>query len=116
MPLLRPWKRMAKKRKHSQRSEEEPEEIKTPVEDKLDDDPADEHQHPNDVVSEDEALSSEEEDGVDAPEHTTPRPAIHPSITSDGRYNNKQRLLLLSSRWVVSLKYLLVRFVLFGMM
>lgn len=54
-----------------------------------------------------EAISSEEEDGGDdnqvAPEEKlTPMPAIQSSITSDGRYHNKQRLLLLASRGVTA--------------
>jgi len=88
---------MAKKRKH-QRSEEEPEEIETPVEDESDDVPTDEQQ---DDVNVDEAVSSEEEDEGDAPE-PTPQSVILPSITSDGKYHNKQRLLLLSSRGVTA--------------
>ncbi|KAL7547771.1 hypothetical protein ACHAWF_014509 [Thalassiosira exigua] len=50
-----------------------------------------------------EVLSSEEDD--DGGGHSlepTPRPAIQSSITSDGRYHNKQRLLLLSSRGITA--------------
>ena len=52
----------------------------------------------------DEAISSEEEDENDGegPSEPSPLPAIRSSITSDGRYHNKQRMLLLSSRGVTA--------------
>ena len=51
----------------------------------------------------DEALSSEEEDeGTNNAPEATPLPAVKSSITSDGRYHNKQRLLLLSSRGITA--------------
>lgn len=51
-----------------------------------------------------EALSSEEEDEGDAavPADPTPLAAIKSSITSDGRYHNKQRMLLISSRGITA--------------
>jgi len=50
-----------------------------------------------------EAISSEEEDEDNvAPAESTPLPVIKSSITSDGRYHNKQRLLMLSSRGITA--------------
>ena len=50
-----------------------------------------------------EAISSEEDgdNDNDAPQ-LTPLPVIKSSITSDGRYHNKQRMLLLSSRGITA--------------
>jgi len=88
---------MAKKRRQeSEPKEEESEhsENETPQE--------------NDAEEQDEmneALSSEEEgsgDDNDVPPEPTPLPATKSSITSDGRYHNKQRLLLLASRGVTA--------------
>ena len=52
-----------------------------------------------------EALSSESEDDDDVPPQSTSEivPTIQqPSMKSDGRYHNKQRLLVLSSRGITA--------------
>lgn len=60
------------------------------------------------LVNNDEDFSSEESENDDdgSPvSQPTPPPAttiVHPSIKSDGRYHNKQRLLVLSSRGVTA--------------
>lgn len=59
------------------------------------------------LVNNDEDLASEESENDDdgSPSQPTPPPAtamVHPSIKSDGRYHNKQRLLVLSSRGVTA--------------
>ena len=54
------------------------------------------HQHAGD----DAAISSEEED--EAPPATPKSPSTAAAITSDGRYHNKQRMLLISSRGVTA--------------
>jgi ribosome biogenesis protein BRX1 len=81
---------MAKKRRQEVEPEEEEEE--DVVENDASDDDDDEMN---------EALSSEEEE-EDGPSEPTPAPAIQSSITSDGRYHNKQRLLMLSSRGITA--------------
>ena len=84
---------MAKSRKRTQRDlEEQTEQVDSPNDESEDDDGP---------VIEDDVTSSEEEDEGDAPK-PTPQPVIQSSIKSDGRYNNKQRLLLLSSRGVTA--------------
>ena len=51
-----------------------------------------------------EALSSESEDDDDVPPQSTSEivPIQQPSMKSDGRYHNKQRLLVLSSRGITA--------------
>ncbi|KAL7527184.1 hypothetical protein ACHAXR_001841 [Thalassiosira sp. AJA248-18] len=91
---------MAKKRKQAPKPEEE--------EDASDNEIGSDSEQQQQAVKEDddmnEAISSEEEDDGDndaAPEPITP--AIQSSsITSDGRYHNKQRLLVLSSRGITA--------------
>lgn len=80
---------MAKKRKQEPEPEEEEEEAVSSEE---------EQQQQQD--SDDENISTEEED--EAAEPIMPAPVIRSSITSDGRYHNKQRLLLLSSRGITA--------------
>lgn len=68
---------------------------------------AEESEHSDNEDETNEAISSEEEDGGDdnevpPPPEPTPLAAIKSSITSDGRYHNKQRLLLLASRGVTA--------------
>jgi len=86
---------MAKKRKQEPEPEEE-EEVEN-VNNETGDADSD------DIEMNNEALSSEEEDEDDAPPaNLTPLPVIQSSIKSDGRYHNKQRLLLLSSRGITA--------------
>ncbi|EJK76059.1 hypothetical protein THAOC_02199, partial [Thalassiosira oceanica] len=86
---------MAKSRKRQRDLEEQAptEQVDSPNDESEDDD--------GPVIEDDDATSSEEEDEGDAPK-PTPQPVIQSSIKSDGRYNNKQRLLLLSSRGVTA--------------
>jgi len=80
---------MAKKRKQEPEPEEEEEAVSSEEEQQQQED------------SDDENISTEEEDEVAEPA-IIPAPVIRSSITSDGRYHNKQRLLLLSSRGVTA--------------
>ena len=89
---------MAKKRRQEPEPEEEEEEDSANEDLSEDDD---------DDVDDEEVLSSEEEDDGDddddSPAEPTPLPVIQAStIKSDGRYQNKQRLLVLSSRGVTA--------------
>lgn len=80
---------MAKKRKQQ-------------VDDDASKDQADEtvHKDRDDDHDDDAAISSEEED--ESPPLTAKSPSTAAAITSDGRYHNKQRLLLISSRGVTA--------------
>ncbi|KAL7481197.1 hypothetical protein ACHAW6_006876 [Cyclotella cf. meneghiniana] len=80
---------MAKKRKQQ-------------VDDDASKDRADEtvHKDSDDDHDDDAAISSEEED--ESPPLTAKSPSTAAAITSDGRYHNKQRLLLISSRGVTA--------------
>mmetsp|Transcript_29257 Transcript_29257/g.62997 ORF Transcript_29257/g.62997 Transcript_29257/m.62997 type:complete len:383 (-) Transcript_29257:70-1218(-) len=94
---------MAKKRRQEPKPEKEEEaDVVIPDEVQENSGNADEHDAEDDEMN--EAISSEEEDDDnDDPEpEPTPLPAIQSSITSDGRYHNKQRLLLLSSRGITA--------------
>ena len=84
---------MAKKRKQEPEPEEEEQEAVSSEEEE-------EQQQQQQQDSDDENISTEEEDEVAEP--ITPAPVIRSSITSDGRYHNKQRLLLLSSRGITA--------------
>lgn len=96
---------MARKRRQDPEPDEEEEEDNEvnvlPEDDDEDNDVSDD----NGEEDNDEILSSEEDDGDDdgAPAELTPLPVIlASSIKSDGRYQNKQRLLVLSSRGVTA--------------
>lgn len=84
---------MAKSRKRQRDLEEQAptEQVDSPNDESEDDD--------GPVIEDDDATSSEDEGDAPKP---TPQPVIQSSIKSDGRYNNKQRLLLLSSRGVTA--------------
>lgn len=82
---------MAKKRKQEPEPEEEEEEAVSSEEEEV---------QQQQEESDDENISTEEED--EAAEPIMPAPVIRSSITSDGRYHNKQRLLLLSSRGITA--------------
>ena len=55
----------------------------------------------DEILDDGDDVMSSEEDG-DAALLPSSTPASHPPITSDGRYHNKQRLLLLSSRGITA--------------
>ena len=87
---------MAKKRKQQPEPEEE-DEVLEEEEVVSSDDEEEAPQILKQQDSDDENISTEDED-----EAITPAPVIQSSITSDGRYHNKQRLLMLSSRGITA--------------
>lgn len=89
---------MAKKRKQQPEPEEE-DEVLEEEEVVSSDDEEEAPQILKQQDSDDENISTEEEDEDEA---ITPAPVIQSSITSDGRYHNKQRLLMLSSRGITA--------------
>jgi hypothetical protein len=94
---------MAKKRRQEPEPEEEEEEDIADEELPDDDDNDDISDHGEDDEQEEEMLSSEDEDNDNGAPEPTPLPVLQAcSIKSDGRYQNKQRLLVLSSRGVTA--------------
>ena len=100
---------MAKKRRQEPEEPEEEDNANGELPEDVDndnDDVSDDHgEKPDEDFGDDEVLSSEDEDDTDgtAPAEPTPLPIPQASsIKSDGRYQNKQRLLVLSSRGVTA--------------
>lgn len=92
---------MAKKRRQEPEPEEEEEE--DIADDELPEDDDNDDVSDNGDDDEEELSSEEDEDNDTGAPEPTPLPVLQASsIKSDGRYQNKQRLLVLSSRGVTA--------------